>query len=54
MYDRTITPIYEQVGKRRRLIGFLAKYGDFEVGTFDNYADAELAINRWVASRLGI
>lgn len=54
MYDRTITPVYEQVGKRRRLVGFLAKYGDFEVGTFDNYGDAERAIDHWVAAQLGI
>ena len=52
MPTKTITPLFETIGKRRKLIGFRATYGTIEVGTFDTHAEAEQALDRFVYDEL--
>lgn len=49
---KEITPLFETIGKRRKLIGFRATYGTIEVGTFDTHAEAEQALDRFVYDEL--
>jgi hypothetical protein len=49
---KEITPLFETIGKRRKLIGFRATYGAVEVGTFDTHAEAEAALDRFVYDEL--
>ena len=45
---KTITPIFETRGKRRRLVAFRACYDGFEIGEFDTAREAERAIDEWL------
>jgi transcription elongation factor Elf1 len=48
MPTKTITPLFETIGKRRKLIGFRATYGAVEVGTFDTHHEAEVTLDELV------
>jgi hypothetical protein len=49
---KLIIPIFETIGKRRKLVGFDAFYGDQLVGRFDTQRDAEKALDAWVYEEL--
>jgi len=49
---KEITTLFETIGKRRKLIGFEAKYNGEIIGTFDTHAEAEAALDRFVYDEL--
>jgi hypothetical protein len=49
---KLITPIFETIGKRRRLIGFDASYNGEVIGRYDTERDAEKALDAWVYEEL--
>jgi hypothetical protein len=49
---KTITPLFIQRGKRRKLDGFLAEYDGYEVGIFDTERQAEKALDEYALETL--
>lgn len=51
--NRSITPVFETIGKRRRLAGFRAEIDGYELpGLFGSYSEAERAIDDYVYETL--
>lgn len=50
--SKTITPVFEVIGKRRKLVGFDAFYSDHLVGRFDNRDAARAALDAYVYEEL--
>lgn len=44
---KSITPIFELIGKRRKLVGFDAFYGDHLVGRFNDRDAARAALDAY-------
>jgi hypothetical protein len=49
---KLITPIFELIGKRRRLVGFDASYNGFIIGRFDDRDAARAALDAYVYEEL--
>jgi len=49
---KRIEPVYEMIGKRKKLVGFDAWYGDDLIDTRDTLAAAEDALNAYVFEEL--
>ena len=49
---KTIVPVFQTTGRRKKLIGFDAFYGEFKVGRFDTKPEAESALDAYVFEEL--
>lgn len=49
---KEIKAVFETIGKRRKLIGFDAFYGDHLVGRFDDRAAASAALDAYAYDEL--
>ena len=49
---KRIEPVYELIGKRKKLIGFDAWYGDDLIDTRDTHAAAQAALDTYVYEEL--
>lgn len=51
---KLITPVFQTIGKRKKLIGFEASYDGFVIGRFDDRESARAALDAYVYEALAI